>query len=175
MHKTLILSHTWVVDRTSTWEDAVSDVLSGRADVVEVYADHPIQLGDAKTFPRPAIIRFKNGNTKAPRKRVRFSASALYVRDLGRCQYCDVELNRKNRTVDHIVPRSQGGKTTWENVALSCGPCNHRKADRTPDQSGMNLLRPWLVGKPSPDYISRKSLEVEIGRAIPPEWEPWLQ
>jgi 5-methylcytosine-specific restriction endonuclease McrA len=63
------------------------------------------------------------------------------VRDDGTCQYCGVKRPRAELNLDHVVPRSQGGTTSWENVVCSCVPCNLRKANRTPDQAGMRLLR----------------------------------
>jgi 5-methylcytosine-specific restriction endonuclease McrA len=173
--RTLTLSNTWIFDRTLPWQRAVCLVMGGRAEVVEIYADNPIRLNNGETFPRPAIIRFKSGaNGKQKRKTVRYSRDMLFVRDEGACQFCGIELNRKSATVDHIVPRTQGGKTTWLNVALACGPCNHRKAGRTPAEANMPLLRPHLIKAPSPDFMSRRSLEALIQREIPPEWEGWI-
>lgn len=63
----------------------------------------------------------------------------LYKRDNGKCAYCGRELSKKEATLDHIIPRSRGGKTEWKNVALSCKRCNTRKNDRTPKEAGMPL------------------------------------
>jgi len=76
-----------------------------------------------------------------PRGRVRFSRLNIYARDHDTCQYCGRNLPRSELNLDHVVPRSQGGKTTWENVVCSCVPCNLKKGGRTPLQAGMNLLR----------------------------------
>lgn len=64
----------------------------------------------------------------------------LYTRDHGRCAYCGKELKKTEATIDHILPVSQGGETTWENVALSCSKCNCKKDNRTPHQAGMKLM-----------------------------------
>jgi 5-methylcytosine-specific restriction endonuclease McrA len=76
-----------------------------------------------------------------PRGRVRFSRLNIYARDHDTCQYCGRQLPRSELNLDHVVPRSQGGKTTWENVVCSCVPCNLKKGGRTPEQAGMALLR----------------------------------
>lgn len=76
-----------------------------------------------------------------PRGRVRFSRLNIYARDHDTCQYCARQLPRSELNLDHVVPRSQGGKTSWENVVCSCVPCNLRKGGRTPEQAGMKLLR----------------------------------
>jgi 5-methylcytosine-specific restriction endonuclease McrA len=55
------------------------------------------------------------------------------------CQYCGGQPGRSDLTIDHVMPRSRGGATTWENVVTACGPCNRRKGDRTPDESTMHL------------------------------------
>lgn len=76
-----------------------------------------------------------------PRGRVRFSRLNIYARDHDTCQYCGRKLPRSDLNLDHVVPRAQGGKTTWENVVCSCIGCNLRKGGRTPDQAGLKLLK----------------------------------
>ncbi len=76
-----------------------------------------------------------------PKGRVRFSRLNIYARDHDTCQYCSRNLPRNELNLDHVVPRAQGGKTTWENVVCSCITCNLRKGGRTPEQAGMRLLK----------------------------------
>jgi len=76
-----------------------------------------------------------------PRGRVRFSRLNIYARDNDTCQYCGKNLPRGDLNLDHVMPRTQGGKTTWENVVCSCVPCNLKKGGRTPEQAGMKLLK----------------------------------
>lgn len=76
-----------------------------------------------------------------PRGRVRFSRLNIYARDNDTCQYCGRQLPRSELNLDHVVPRSQGGKTSWENVVCSCVECNLRKGGRTPEQARMKLLK----------------------------------
>jgi 5-methylcytosine-specific restriction endonuclease McrA len=76
-----------------------------------------------------------------PRGRVRFSRLNIYARDADTCQYCGMQLPRCDLNLDHVMPRSQGGKTSWENVVCSCVECNLKKGGRTPDQAGMKLLK----------------------------------
>jgi len=89
---------------------------------------------------------------KLPRMRVRFSRHNIYLRDDNTCQYCGRRLPRAELNLDHVVPRSQGGTTTWENVVCSCIPCNLRKANRTPEQADMVLLRPPRRPKWTPGF-----------------------
>jgi len=76
-----------------------------------------------------------------PKGRVRFSRLNIYARDRDTCQYCGRTLPRSELNLDHVVPRSQGGRTSWENVVCSCIVCNLRKGGRTPEQAAMRLLR----------------------------------
>lgn len=89
---------------------------------------------------------------KLPRPRVRFSRHNIFLRDDNTCQYCRRRLPRNELNLDHVIPRSQGGSTTWENVVCSCIPCNLGKANRTPEQAGMRLLRKPTRPKWSPIF-----------------------
>jgi 5-methylcytosine-specific restriction endonuclease McrA len=63
----------------------------------------------------------------------------VIARDLYTCQYCGAQPGRAELTIDHVLPRSRGGKTTWENAVTACKPCNHKKRDRTPEEAEMTL------------------------------------
>jgi 5-methylcytosine-specific restriction endonuclease McrA len=76
-----------------------------------------------------------------PRKEVKLTRHNIFERDKNTCQYCGKVLDRKDLNLDHVVPRDRGGPTTWENIVCSCIPCNTRKANRTPNQAGMHLIR----------------------------------
>ena len=72
---------------------------------------------------------------------VTFSRRNIFKRDHATCQYCGSKPGSAELTIDHVVPRAQGGTSRWDNCVLACVPCNARKANRTPDQAGMKLLR----------------------------------
>jgi 5-methylcytosine-specific restriction endonuclease McrA len=78
---------------------------------------------------------------RVPKRHVRFSRYNIYARDDNTCQYCGQHFPRSELNLDHVVPRSQGGLASWENVVCSCHRCNRRKGGRTPDQAGMKLLK----------------------------------
>ncbi len=78
---------------------------------------------------------------KLPAIRVRFSRLNIYARDHDTCQYCGRHRRRSELNLDHVKPRSQGGRTCWENVVCSCIECNLKKGGRTPEQAGMRLKR----------------------------------
>ena len=77
-----------------------------------------------------------------PKTEVVFSRQNLFLRDKYTCQYCGKLLkNPKDRTIDHVIPKSRGGKTVWTNVVLCCRKCNLKKGDRTPEEAGLKLLK----------------------------------
>jgi 5-methylcytosine-specific restriction endonuclease McrA len=78
---------------------------------------------------------------RVPKRRVRFSRFNIYARDRNTCQYCGSQFARSELNIDHVVPRSRNGLSTWENVVCSCHECNRRKGGRTPEEAGMKLLR----------------------------------
>ena len=88
----------------------------------------------------PEIVLTSHYN-KLPQQRVHFSRRTIYRRDNNQCQYCGRKPGTPELNIDHVIPRSRGGLTTWENCVLSCVVCNKRKADRTPEEAGMTLLR----------------------------------
>jgi 5-methylcytosine-specific restriction endonuclease McrA len=79
---------------------------------------------------------------RLPRRYVRFSRFNIYSRDQNRCQYCGRQFPRSELNLDHVVPRSRGGTSTWENVVCSCHRCNRLKGGHTPSEAGMRLVRP---------------------------------
>ncbi len=78
---------------------------------------------------------------RVPRRQIRFNRFNVYSRDRNTCQYCGRRLGRPELTLDHVIPRSQGGRSSWENIVCSCQDCNRRKGGRTPKQAEMALLR----------------------------------
>ena len=86
----------------------------------------------------PRICRLTRFD-RMPVQSVRFNRKNLFARDDHRCQYCGQDKPSHQLSVDHVTPRSQGGKTTWENVVCCCLKCNSRKGGRTPKQAGMTL------------------------------------
>jgi len=92
------------------------------------------------TYHVPLVIRLVR-YIRIPRQlRLPCSRRAVFARDRETCQYCGQQPGRANLTMDHVIPRSQGGQTTWENVVTACRDCNHRKGGRTPEQANMVLL-----------------------------------
>ena len=105
---------------------------------VEKQHDYIGTSGGLLRIPRILVLQAYN---KIPIGRVRFSRRNIYARDGSACQYCGVRGSHSELNLDHVIPRSQGGRTTWENVVCSCIACNSKKGGRTPEQAGMRLLK----------------------------------
>jgi 5-methylcytosine-specific restriction endonuclease McrA len=88
----------------------------------------------------PRVIRLLSYD-RVPKTRVRLNRRNLFARDANQCQYCGRRFRTSDLSIDHVVPRSRGGHTAWNNVVCSCLKCNVRKGGRTPEQAGMGLIR----------------------------------
>lgn len=97
----------------------------------------------------PRVVRLL-GYDRLPRAQVKLNRRNLFARDRNRCQYCGKKFSTTELSIDHVVPRSQGGKNTWENIVCSCIRCNTRKGGRTPDQAHMKLIQPAVKPRRSP-------------------------
>ena len=138
-------------------------VWKGKAEVVE-QLDAPLRSA-AATFPWPHVIRLTT-YVRVPRTVQRkISRRALFARDGWRCVYCGSSSGRL--TLDHVLPRSRGGESVWENVVTSCAPCNLRKADRLPEEAEMTLLQP--PRPPAPVLFIKLATP-----RVPPVWQRYL-
>ena len=97
----------------------------------------------------PRIIRLL-AYEKLPRQEVKFNRRNIYARDSNRCQYCGKKFPTTELSLDHVLPRSQGGKANWENIVCCCVKCNVKKGGRTPDQARMHLITKPIKPKRSP-------------------------
>ncbi len=88
----------------------------------------------------PRIVRLL-GYDRLPDQSVKLNRRNLFARDRSHCQYCGRHYSTQELSIDHVMPRAQGGKDTWENLVCACIRCNARKGGRTPDQAGMKLVR----------------------------------
>jgi len=106
---------------------------------------------------------------RMPRNTVRFSRNNIYLRDDFTCQYCGLRLSRSKLNLDHVKPKSQGGRTNWTNIVCSCVSCNLEKGGRTPEQAGMVLAR-----QPKrPDWSTM--MPKRKGTTVPyEEWLPFI-
>ena len=138
-------------------------VWKGKAEILESH-DRPMRSATTN-FTRPNVIRLKT-YVRVPRGVTRrISRRVLFARDGWQCAYCGSSSNRL--TLDHIVPRSRGGTSVWENVVTSCAPCNHRKGDRLLEETSMQLRT--TPRPPTPVLFIRLTAE-----HIPDVWRTYL-
>jgi len=102
--------------------------------------DEPFIQGVRLRLRVPEVVALTKYD-RIPANAVTFSRRNIYKRDRYTCQYCGAQPGTEELTLDHVIPRSQGGISTWENCVLACVGCNKRKADRTPEQAGMPLRK----------------------------------
>jgi 5-methylcytosine-specific restriction endonuclease McrA len=162
----LFLDADWQPLRVEPWTRAVTDLFRGKVEVIEYSRDHTIR-GVTREFPMPAVVRVLR-RFRRSRQAIRFSRINIYTRDGFTCQYCGQRGHSEDLTFDHVVPRAAGGRTTWENIVTCCVPCNHAKANRTPEQAGLALRR-----RPSkPRYLPVVTVQM-ARRRVPEEWRPY--
>jgi 5-methylcytosine-specific restriction endonuclease McrA len=102
---------------------------------------HHERIGIVDGFIRVPRVLLLQAYERVPRRHVRFSRFNIFARDNNTCQYCGQRLPRMELNLDHVIPRSRGGLSTWENIVCSCHTCNRRKGGRTPEEARMMLIR----------------------------------
>lgn len=117
---------------------AIVLLLQDKAELVEAAAEH--LRAQHISFEVPLVIRLVRYIRIPRRMRLPCSRRGVLMRDRETCQYCGIQPGRTQLTVDHVLPRSRGGLTTWDNVVTACRDCNHRKGGRTPDEANMVLM-----------------------------------
>ncbi|MCP3736379.1 HNH endonuclease [Sphingomonas sp. RP10(2022)] len=146
------------------WQTAIKAVFLDRVDIVAHY-ERAVRSPTAE-IKLPSVIALKQ--YVRPSAFPAFTRFNLFLRDRFACQYCG---QGRDLTFDHVVPRAQGGRTTWENVVTACAPCNLKKGGRTPKQAHMPLYVEPI--RPTNWHLQ------EHGRAFPPNylhdtWHDWL-
>lgn len=167
MSRTLVLDLGYQPHRIVSWQRAMTMIFQQKAEVVENY-DEIVYHGRTFVLKMPAVVRLLQ---KVSRKKVvRFSRINVLTRDNWTCQYCGRKLPTRKLNYDHVIPRSQGGKTVWENIVTSCIPCNAQKADKTPHQAGMRLHKqPY-----KPTSLPVVAFHVDMSESLPEQWASWI-
>jgi 5-methylcytosine-specific restriction endonuclease McrA len=132
----LVLNQDYSALTVCSVERAIVLVLLRKADLVEALPDRYVRSPSSRV-PWPSIVRLRFYVT-VPYKRIMLSRKNIMRRDHFRCQYCN---SRDHLTIDHVLPKSRGGRDTWENLVTACTRCNTRKGNRTPEEARMRLLR----------------------------------
>lgn len=156
----LVLNRLWQAVSICTARRALTLLFSGHARVVLGDESGDFQTFDFKEWrdlseqqPHPESIHTVSLKIRVPRvillamfdrlpkKEVKFTRHNIFERDKNTCQYCGETFDRKDLNLDHVIPRDRGGPTSWENIVCSCVWCNTKKANCTPREAGMRLIR----------------------------------
>lgn len=165
MERTLLLNQGYEPLATISWQRAITMLTMGKIEVIEEY-DRELRSRHL-VIKMPAVVRLINFFRRG-KKAVKFSRRNILARDGWKCQYCGRKVSTESMTQDHVLPRSQGGKTCWENIVTCCEDCNAMKANRTPQQAKMQLVK-----KPSrPTWVPIFS--IQLGGSPPEQWRDYV-
>lgn len=177
MSKVLVLNNSNEPLNVCTWARAMAMVAAGKVEIVD-YVQSATTGGAASTSPlgatagkQPSVIRLKR-YVHVPQLRLAPSRRNIFHRDGYACRFCGGHGKGVTLTLDHVTPRCQGGKNTWENLATACSRCNNKKGGRNLEQSGMRL-RP-VAARPKDVNNFRVSLYMKLGLSDP-SWQKYLR
>ncbi len=161
--RVLILNADYSPIMVSTVQRAFILMYLNKTELVEKANGYKIRTVSTQ-FPMPAVIKL-NSYVNVPYKKVAMTRQNIFKRDGSKCQYCG---QKDHLTLDHVVPKAKGGKSTWENLITACNRCNCQKGDQTPKDAGM-----LLVNKPfRPTY---NSFIKNNSGFVCDEWLPYLE
>lgn len=164
--RTLLLSQGYEPIKVISWQRALTLLTLGKVEVIEEY-DQEVR-GVSVVIKVPAVVRLLRAFRRHS-KPVKFSRANIYARDHHRCQYCGAKCGLGELTYDHVVPRSKGGRTTWDNIVTCCYVCNRNKANRTPAEAGLRLRSQPM----RPQWIAAVTIRLST-RSMPEAWRDYL-
>lgn len=170
MYKTLLLDFNWQPLSLIVERRLIKLFFNEKVEVVSNW-DFDI-LWEKGSIKHPSIVRLKKYINRNVIKNNVFSRRAVVKRDKSICQYCSKKMSAAQVTIDHIVPKIQGGGNSFLNCVVSCGDCNNVKAGRTPDQAGMKLIKIPIIPLFSTHYyIDQQEKDSEFWNI---EWENYI-
>jgi len=181
----LVLNRNWQAINVRTPQQAFVQMATDVATALDIDGDNMVPMRWTQWIKLPVREQDQSVRTpggpiripsvivlsrfaKVPKRRPKFSARALWARDDSRCQYTGRVLKAGEGNIDHVLPRSRGGKTTWENCVLASRDVNSRKADRLPEEVGLRLLKRPVAPRELPS-----TLFIRNTHRIP-EWRHFL-
>jgi 5-methylcytosine-specific restriction endonuclease McrA len=181
----LVLNRNWQAINVRTPQQAFVQMATDVATALDIDGDNmvpmrwaqwvtlPVRANDyAVRTPKGAVrvphVIVLSRFAKVPKRRPTFNARAIWARDGGRCQYTGQSLRPSEGNIDHVLPRSRGGKSSWENCVLASKEVNSRKADRLPEEVGLRLLKSPAAPRELPSTLFIRNVQ-----SIP-EWKHFL-
>lgn len=182
----LVLNRAWQAINTRSVQEAILQLAADAATALDIDGDSmvPVKWEDWIKLPVrpqdqvihtpklsirvPTVVVLCN-YTKVPKKRPKFSPQGIFHRDQGTCQYTGRRLTKGEANIDHVVPRARGGSSSWKNCVLVDKKVNFKKADRTPEEAGLKLIR-----QPSEPREVPVSMLIRNTHKVP-EWDLFLR
>lgn len=165
MSQVLVLNATYEPLNVVSVRRAVVLLLKEKAEIVE--AAGAWLRSERAAIPLPLVIRLVY-YVRIPRHfSLPLSRRTVLARDHYTCQYCGAQPGKAELTIDHVLPRSRGGETRWENIVTACGPCNRRKGNKTPEEAGLSV--PRQRGRPR--YLA---ITLLAGAGAPEVWGKYM-
>jgi len=185
--RTLVLNSGYQVVGVVPWQRAITMLYEGDAETLHdwdktvndfkavAYDKEVANQSRSYVYKLPAIVRLLNSNVLPRHRNVKFSKINVFYRDDYTCQYCGHKsehgstVKNKRMTIDHVIPVSKGGRTTFDNCVAACGECNSKKSDKTLAEAGLKLLKKPSV--PSVSVLLKRKLNK---KRIHASWEKFL-
>lgn len=164
--KTLLLNASYEILNFISERKVFKLLIKDKVEIISNWDDDVAWVSG--NIKHPSILRLKN-HVKRNFFNSNFSRKALVKRDKSVCQYCKIKLIASQVTIDHVLPRAQGGITSFINCAVSCQTCNNKKADRTPEQAGMILIK-----KPAHPSFSANNYSLDQQEYWHTDWSDYL-
>ena len=165
MQTALLLNASFEPLRVISWKRAVTLFFLGKVEIIEEYDHHIRSVSIA--LKAPAVVRLLS-YAKRHRHAPPLSRANIFTRDDFQCQYCGINLRANEATLDHVIPRSRKGATSWTNVVTCCNKCNRRKGGKTPSEAKMPLRKTPV----QPDWLP--VITFKLNGNIPLPWRYFL-
>lgn len=166
--KALVLNASYEPLRIVPWQKALILWFQDKVEILEYHAKFVRSV--TQNFNLPSVLKMKRYVRPKRIDGVRFCRENVYIRDQFTCQYCARKFPAKELTIDHVLPASKGGPKNWTNVVTACRCCNQKKANRTPEQAHMPLLKPVKA----PSWLPVLEHEVPASTG-PSSWKDYLR
>lgn len=161
MNSILVLNADYVPLSVTSLRKGFKLTFKGKAEVIESHSDTIVRT-EKFSMAQPSVIRLLN-YVALPYRKITLTRQNIFKRDGQKCVYCP---SRKDLTLDHVMPKSRGGKDTWENLVTCCSKCNIKKANRTPEEAGMKFH--GTPKAPNPFVMIARSKDLSEN------WKPYI-
>lgn len=161
--KTLLLNSSYEILSFISFKTLIRLIVKDKVEIISNWPGEHINWANGG-IKYPSIVKMRYYIRKNSVK-MKFHRNGIFKRDHNKCQYCGIRPNINDLTMDHVMPKSRGGKSTWDNILTACLSCNNKKGDRTPEEAG---LKPLSVPKAPSNYLI---IEYILAKPKHPDWK----